>query len=116
MPINQDQKGRRAEEVAWHYLKRKGYELLAQRYRTPYGEIDLICKDQGVLVMVEVKYRKQNVMEAIGERQKQRITEACEFFLAQYSGNFEGVRFDAVLISPDNQIAHILNAWSAEDF
>ena len=116
MPFNQDQKGRRAEEVAWNYLNRKGYHLLEKRYRTPYGEIDLICKDQDILVMVEVKYRKRNVMEAIEERQKQRITQACEFFLAQYSESFEGIRFDAVLMSPDNQITHIQNAWAAQDF
>ncbi len=58
MKIFNRQVGGRGEEIAAGYLQRKGYELLSRNYSTRYGEIDLICRDKGVLVFVEVKAKK----------------------------------------------------------
>jgi len=50
--------GRIGEELAWKLLREKGYILIEQNYSTKWGEMDLICKDNGVLVFVEVKTKK----------------------------------------------------------
>ena len=47
--------GETGEELACRELRRRGYAILARRYRTRLGEIDIIARDEGVLVFVEVK-------------------------------------------------------------
>ena len=52
--------GRLAEEAAADYLRKKGYRLLEQNYRTKLGEIDLIMEDGDTIVFVEVKAGKNS--------------------------------------------------------
>jgi len=47
--------GRLGEKLASEYLKRKGYKILEQNYRTRYSEIDLVVQKKDVLVFVEVR-------------------------------------------------------------
>jgi putative endonuclease len=51
--------GRRGEEDAYFYLRRRGYVVVARNYRTArhHGEIDLIAWDKDVLCFIEVKTR-----------------------------------------------------------
>jgi len=49
------QTGRLGEKLASEYLKRKGYRILEQNYRTRYAEIDLVARKKDVLVFVEVR-------------------------------------------------------------
>ena len=51
---NQDL-GRWGEDLALKFLKKKKYNFITKNYRTPFGEIDIICKDKETLVFVEVK-------------------------------------------------------------
>lgn len=51
--------GRLAEYYATHYLTNKGYEILDNNYRKPWGEIDIIARKEGILVFVEVKANKK---------------------------------------------------------
>ena len=48
-------KGTIGEEAAVKHLKKKGYRVVERNYRTRYGEIDIICKEEPALVFVEVK-------------------------------------------------------------
>ena len=48
------------ESLAWEFLRKKKYKLVAVNYRTRYGEIDLIVADRKYLVFVEVKLRKSD--------------------------------------------------------
>jgi putative endonuclease len=50
--------GRQGEEIAANYLKEKGYEIVSRNFSTRFGEIDLICRDKGIMVFVEVKAKK----------------------------------------------------------
>ena len=52
-----ERRGRRAETLAAWYLRLKGYRILARRYRTPVGEIDLIVRRGRLVAFVEVKRR-----------------------------------------------------------
>jgi len=55
MTKHNQQVGKWGEEVAAKYLIAKGYEVIAQNVRTPYGEIDIIAKQLDVTIFVEVK-------------------------------------------------------------
>ena len=46
------------EELALRYLRRRGYERVERNYRTRYGELDLILRQEGSLVFVEVELRR----------------------------------------------------------
>src|SRR5262249_34934197 len=67
--------GLSAESRAAAFLVAKGYRILARRFRTPLGEIDIVARRRGVLVFVEVKARDNfdEAAEAIGKRQQNRI-------------------------------------------
>jgi len=60
-----EQSGRIAEYVALIYLRLKGYRLLAHRYRSPAGEIDLVMRRGGVTAFIEVKSRT-SIDSAVG--------------------------------------------------
>ncbi len=47
--------GKTGEDEAANFLRKKGYRILFQNKRWPWGELDIICRDKGVLVFVEVK-------------------------------------------------------------
>ena len=50
--------GIRGEQLACAELRRRGYAILARRYRTRFGEIDIVSEYRGILVFVEVKARR----------------------------------------------------------
>ena len=50
-------RGVRAEEAAAQYLGQRGYEILCKRYKTKFGEIDLIVQKDNIICFVEVKMR-----------------------------------------------------------
>lgn len=54
-----ERRGRRAEKIAAWFLRAKGYAVLARRYKTPVGEIDLVARRGRTLAFVEVKARKE---------------------------------------------------------
>src|SRR5437868_1086111 len=75
-----------AESRAAAYLIAKGYRILARRFRTPVGEIDIVARRRDVLVFVEVKARAKldDAAEAVTDRGKRRITAAAEAWLASH--------------------------------
>ena len=55
-----EQRGRRAENIAAMFLRLKGYTILDRRCRTPFGEIDIIARRGKTIVFVEVKARRDH--------------------------------------------------------
>lgn len=102
--------GRRAESRAALWLRLKGYRILAQRVRTPVGEIDLVVRRGRTLAFVEVKARSNltQAAEAIDTRNRQRIFRAANMLLARFAEHCEVVRFDAVLIAPGRLPRHLV--------
>lgn len=66
--------GLSAESRAAMFLIAKGYRILARRFKTPFGEIDIVARRRGALVFVEVKARGRadEAAEAVTGRGKQR--------------------------------------------
>ena len=110
------QTGLSAESRAAAYLMAKGYRILARRFRTPHGEIDLVAKRRNLVAFVEVKARAtlDEAAFAVTPHQQARIIHAAEAWLVahpQYA-EFE-LRFDAVLIAPRRLPRHLLAAFDA---
>ena len=94
--------GKQGELLACEELERRGYAILATRFRTRFGEIDIIAEDRGTLVFVEVKARRTNkygsAAEAISIWKQRRIGAMALDYLA-YAGRLDDpCRFDVVAI------------------
>lgn len=111
--------GIRAESIALAFLQRQGMECLKERYRTPYGEIDLIMLEPHGLVFVEVKARTtlEEALLSIHPRQQQRIMEAALHYVSQHvcatGADAPNMRFDVVAIDCHAQVQHLAHAWDA---
>ena len=108
--------GLSAENRAAAFLMAKGYRILAKRFRTPYGEIDLVARKRNLLVFVEVKARASldEAAYAVTPRQQQRIIAAAQAWLMSHPEHAEfELRFDAMLIAPRRLPRHLLAAFDA---
>ena len=93
--------GRWAESVAAWSLRLRGYRIVARRFRTPLGEIDLIARRGRLVAFVEVKARGDFIRaaDALGSRQFGRVARAASLYLAHHPHYAaHSVRFDAVLV------------------
>lgn len=108
--------GLSAEARAAAYLMAKGYRILAKRFRTPHGEIDLIAKRRNLVAFVEVKARAtlDEAAFAVTPRQQRRIIDAAQGWLIAHPEHAElELRFDAILIAPRRLPRHLLAAFDA---
>jgi putative endonuclease len=108
--------GLSAESRAAALLMAKGYRILAKRFRTPHGEIDIVAKRRNLLAFVEVKARAtlDDAAFAITPRQQTRIIDAAQAWLAAHPEHAEfELRFDAILIAPRHLPRHLLAAFDA---
>jgi putative endonuclease len=105
-----------AESRAAAFLIAKGYRILAKRFRTPHGEIDLVAKKRNLLAFIEVKARASldEAAYAVTPRQQARIIDAAQGWLAAHPEHAEfDLRFDAILIAPRHLPRHLLAAFDA---
>jgi putative endonuclease len=103
-----------AESRAAAWLIAHGYRILARRWKSPLGEIDIIAARRRLLIFVEVKARAtlDGAAEAVSERQKQRIAAAAEAWLANNpQPMISDIRFDAILVAPGCLPRHIPAAF-----
>ena len=117
MNLSSYQIGLNAEVIISDYLKNKGYSIFKHRYKTKYGEIDLIASKDDLLIFVEVKNRKiiPNY-DIILNKQKSRSCEVAMYFLSQYHQfkNFQ-MRFDCFLVDKYGKFRHVENAWEVSE-
>jgi putative endonuclease len=108
--------GLSAESRAALLLVAKGFRILARRWRSPVGEIDIVARRRGLLVFVEVKAR-ENLDDAawsVTDRQRARIVAAAQAWLARYPDpRVRDIRFDAMLVAPRRIPRHIPAAFDA---
>lgn len=115
-------RGRLWESRAAAHLVRHGLEVLARGYRCRFGEIDLVCRDDKQLVIVEVRARSRGALcsaaESISEHKRRRIVLATRHLLMRHSQwDAQAIRFDVVAFdaidAPEPQIQWIRNAFDA---
>ena len=108
-----DRKGREAEAQAAQWLMQQGFEVVDQRRKTKLGEIDLIARRPGLVIFVEVKWRRRSadLATAIDERRLARVAAAVEIVAHEYASGGEDIRIDVLLLAPGARPRHIANAW-----
>lgn len=108
------QTGLRAEALCCLALRLKLYRILATRYKTPVGEIDIVAAKGNMIVAVEVKARAtcDAAIESILPHQQNRIAQALQYFAMSHPrfANSD-MRFDVMLATPRAWPKHIKNAW-----
>ncbi len=108
--------GVQGEDMAAQYLLQQGYNILARRYKTKFGEIDLIVEKEHILCFVEVKIRQSTAeaLESITARARTRIEKSALYYLSEHPEMMgRGMRFDVIAIAKPFQITHLDNAWEA---
>lgn len=107
-------KGHVAEWIAAIALVTKGYRIVARRYRTRLGEIDLIARRGSLIAIVEVKARPtlQDAMDAVGSTAQKRIEAAADLWLGRQADYAQlSMRFDLVAVLPWRWPVHVENAF-----
>lgn len=107
-------RGHRGEWLAALALMVKGFRIVARRYRTPVGEIDLIARRRDLVVIVEVKVRPTllSAMEAISQQSEHRIESAADLWLSRQRDHGRlSLRFDMVAVLPRRWPVHVENVF-----
>jgi putative endonuclease len=113
--------GQEAEEAAGRFLERAGLRVVERNVRFAHGEIDLVCRDSGVWVFVEVKCRHARwgdaPAEAVSWHKQRRLTRLAQHYLKWRRLHDVRCRFDvvAVTIADDgsHSVRHLRAAFDA---
>ena len=106
--------GRAAEQSVARAYIRRGCVLVAERWRGPGGEIDLILRDGDEMIFVEVKHARDfdRAAQSLSARQMHRLMQAAEGFLAsEPRGSLTPARFDVALVNGQGELRILENAF-----
>jgi putative endonuclease len=105
--------GLESEDLAAKELVKLGMNILAKRFHTPFGELDLIMQDKEYTVFVEVKARRDMEQKEIVSRSKIiKVCKAADFYMMKLELPQDmAVRFDYIAIEGSHIVSHIKNAW-----
>ena len=94
--------GQSGEDLACTELERRGYAILARRYRSRFGEIDVVARDDQTIVFVEVKARAGDEFgggaAAVTPWKQRRIAQMAVDYLSRNALNDQPCRFDVVTV------------------
>ena len=113
-------RGEMGEDIAFEYLRGKGFTPIERRARSKFGEIDLVMKDGGTVVFVEVKLRADarfaEAREFVDIHKQKRLRATAELWLGRHAPDAKA-RFDVIEIYPPRdsfdreEIIHIKDAF-----
>jgi putative endonuclease len=115
--------GKSGEDYACRELERRGYEILARRFRTRLGEIDIVAREDDTLVFVEVKARRglpgDPPQAAVDARKRARISRLALGYLSARRLGERSCRFDVIGVSLDDgggvtAVRHLKHAFGLE--
>ncbi len=90
------------EELAANFLSGHGYKILLKNYESPVGEVDLIAKENGALIFIEVKTRTSQAMglpaESVTFQKRRQIVKTAQYYIKRYGIKDVPCRFDVVSI------------------
>jgi putative endonuclease len=94
--------GREGENLAAAYLERAGYEIIERNYRCPFGEVDIVAREGGSLVFIEVKSRRSESFGepelAVGRDKQRKIARVSLDYLQRRNALSCSARFDVVTV------------------
>jgi putative endonuclease len=113
--------GRAAEDAAARYLEAAGLAIVERNVRFAMGEIDLVCRDDGAVVFVEVKCRRAGWDEtpaaAVSWHKQRRLTQLAQLYLKWRRLDNVRCRFDVVSVTQDDRgrldVRHVRAAFDA---
>jgi putative endonuclease len=118
MPSKPQQFGEKGESLAAWYLRKKGYKIIEQNYRSHLGEIDIIAKEKQTIVFVEVKSRRSvrygSPKFAVTPKKQRKISMVALYYLKTTRQTDVKARFDVVAITANRdapQIEIVKNAF-----
>lgn len=102
--ITTKQIGAQAEQIALDYLLKQGLTFIKRNFHSRFGEIDLIMKQQDLIIFIEVRCRNQrryiDAIETVDFYKQQKIIKTAKFFLCQEKwANYYSYRFDVLSIN-----------------
>lgn len=111
--------GERGEKIATLFLKGQKFSIIERNFRCKCGEIDIIARDRGTYVFIEVKTRKNLMFGppqlAVTPFKQRQISRAALTWLSQKKLHDTPARFDVIgILLPDHQVPvveHIRNAF-----
>jgi len=109
-----ERRGHEGEWLASVWLRLKGYQILARRLRTPFGEIDLIARKRRTIAFLEVKARTDldAAFSSVSLTAQNRIARAASHWLARNGAHqTHETRFDLIAILPRRLPVHVREAW-----
>jgi putative endonuclease len=111
--------GKRGEDLACGELERRGYVIIARRFRVRRGELDIIARDGATLVFVEVKARAGRLFgdatEAVTPLKQLRMARLAHEYLVRYDLPECACRFDVVSVHFDGDVTDIQVIQNAFD-
>ena len=111
MTLKRQQLGKSGEDLAVDELVAQGYAILARRYRTRGGEIDIVAEEGGTVVFVEVKARASSdfgsAVEAVTPRKQRQMMMMARDYLARARLGDRPCRFDVVAIDDVDSVPRI---------
>ncbi|MEL6202862.1 MAG: YraN family protein [Pseudomonadota bacterium] len=105
-----ERRGRRAEILAELALLLRGYRVVARRFKTKAGEVDLIARRGMLILMVEVKARRtlSEAMEAVTPTALRRIEAAGDIWLSRQPDFGQlSIRYDLIAVLPRRWPFHV---------
>jgi putative endonuclease len=94
--------GKKGEEVALRFLKKRGYRIIEQNYVCKMGEMDLIAKEKDTLAFIEVKTRTSTAFGppqlAVNSSKQRQLSKVALYFLKEKKLEDVKARFDVVAI------------------
>ncbi len=116
--LHQSRLGELGEDAACRELERRGYAILARRFRTRHGELDIIAREGDVLVFVEVKTRSSDVfggpLDAVTARKQRKLGRMALEYIARSRLSGVACRFDVVGVlrrGGETEIEVVANAF-----
>lgn len=112
-----ERRGRFAETIAALYLNLKGYRVVARRFKTPVGELDLVMRRGKTLVFVEVKARRSHdeAILAVSPAARRRLLRAADAFIGRHpEAAALTLRFDVVALAPRRMPQHLVDAFGTD--
>jgi putative endonuclease len=108
------ERGATAEARAVDLLIRRGYHIVERNFRCKVGELDIVARDRGTLVFVEVRSRTDLVhghaLEAVGHLKQRKVSRVALRYIRDRHPRFDEARFDVVAVTGD-AIELVQDAW-----
>ena len=94
--------GKKGEELALRFLKKRGYQIIEKNYTCQMGEMDIIAREKDTLVFIEVKTRTSTIFGppqlAVNNAKQRQLSKVALYYLKEKRLEDIKARFDVVAI------------------